>query len=585
VIPRRRVNFSRIDPEQSRQIFIQGGLVEDALRGEYDFLLHNQKLLARLQEIEDRVRKRDVVVDEQTIYSFYEQRLPEHIHDQRGLNQLIKKRGGDGFLRMSEADVLHRLPGEEQLERFPETLEFDGIKVHLVYRFNPGAEDDGVNVLVPYNLLPHLHQQSFEWLVPGMLADKVTFLLKSLPKHLRRVLVPVPASVEKVLAELTPYRGSLYRSLEVCINKLFDIRVMPQHWPVDLPSHLLVRFCAVDGKGAVVKASRNLEELTGSDLRAAARDDDQISRLRQKWRRPIENITDLGEIPDRLPLVDNHGNICGYLCPALTIDDEGKGVILELLDDPVEAENRNRRGMLTLYRKEFAQHIKPVRKDLCLKKNQWTLCEGIYNLDEINDGILDFILAEIFETGEGVIPQPETIREKIARIRNSGFYDQASTIFEEIVLVLTDRRAVFDEIKRFSARGGFYAKLAPQFIKQAERIVARKFLTVSARKDLQKMRRYLKALMIRMERAKVDPNKDSAKADKIAPFERRQEEVGGYKPQTPDQQRLVFEFIEMVEEFKISLFAQELKTAFPVSEKRLEEKWREVVLSGAVRQV
>ena len=202
IVAGRKVNYGRINPVEARQIFIADALVHAELDGHFSFLGRNKALISKLEGMEDRLRQRDIVVDEQAIFLFYDQRLPADVWDRAGLVRLIAAKATDNFLIMTEADLLNREPARDLLAAFPETLVVGETLLALSYRFEPGTEDDGVSVTIPFALAAHLDPGRFEWLVPGLLLDKIVLLLKGLPKALRKQLIPIQETAQQLFKEL-----------------------------------------------------------------------------------------------------------------------------------------------------------------------------------------------------------------------------------------------------------------------------------------------------------------------------------------------------------------------------------------------
>ncbi|MEJ2032367.1 MAG: DUF3418 domain-containing protein, partial [Deltaproteobacteria bacterium] len=539
------------------------------------FLERNRELAARLEDMEDRVRQRDILVDDQTLFQFYEERLPAEVCDQAGLNRLLRRRQGDDFLTMREEDILCRAPAAEQLDQFPEEISSGEFSLPLAYKFQPGTEEDGVSVTLPMSLLSRIAPEAFEWLVPGLLHEKISFLLKGLPKSLRKQLIPISQTAEALLQELNPDRGSLYGQLERLIAERYGVEVARSHWPIEeLPPHLRMRFCLTDHQGRVLTASREFDEL--APVQPPPAWGDQLTSLRKKWEREGITTWDFAGLPERIAIEGNSGQFYGFAYPGLTTEGPSSAA-LRLFADEAESRGATREGVLVLYRNAFPRHFKDAKKDFALPRSDWALYEGLAGHEEFNRQLLAAILHHIFETGEGRLPVKERFEQKIAEIRAEGIYARGMALLKAVRNVLEERRTVLGHICRFEemAAPGRADRFA-EYRSQVARILPPEFLEQLDLEQLGAAARYLKALRIRVERAHSAPAKDDAKAAQIAPHETR---LAGASPRNgaaPERGRLLAEYRQMVEEFKISLFAPEMKTAFPVSAKRLEQKWKEV---------
>ncbi|MFZ5763106.1 MAG: ATP-dependent RNA helicase HrpA [Thermodesulfobacteriota bacterium] len=574
IVAGRKVNYGRIRPEEARQLFIQAALVEGELQGDYDFLAHNRKLVADLQALEERVRRRDVLVDDQAIFAFYDQRLDRDVWDQAGLRRFLKKPGADRALRLAEADLLRQLPENHELEQFPAKLQLDGVELALSYTFAPGSEEDGVTVAVPLHLLGHLRPEVFEWLVPGLLLEKITFLLKSLPKSLRRPLVPVSQAAERLARELVPCEGSLYTALARAVQELYGVRVTPSDWAIDtLPPHLRFRFRLVDSKGSVLKESRRFQEIR-TLAGTAIPDDREVAALRRQWERDGLGPESLPEVPAQLPITDSAGRLAGYLSPGLVLGAENR-IALRLFAEQTAARQATTTALCHLFSQEFKQALKSLRKECAIPRQHWALCEGLGGHDELNAALWDFVQQEMFGVRDATVPGPADFARQVARVREQGIALLAKRAFEPVLAVLQARRETLDALNRL---GSLSAQRGADFRAAVASLVPPDFLGRYSLAQLASLPRYLKALRLRLERAQVDRAKDEAKARQLAPFEERLARLGDEAAMSSAKRERLAEYREMVEEFKVSLFAQELKTAYPVSAKRLEEKWREFEL-------
>ncbi|TBV80362.1 MAG: DUF3418 domain-containing protein [Desulfobulbaceae bacterium] len=627
VVAGRKVAYARIDQEEARRIFLQSALVAGELRGSYPFLEHNRECVARLQNLEERSRRRDLLVDEHTIFDFYDQRLGPEVYDQASLNHLLKTRRGDDFLQMSEQDLSVREPEADLGEKFPTALEIGEISLKLTYCFKPGAEDDGLSVLIPAHLAADLRPELFEWLVPGMLPEKILFLLKNLPKNLRRHLVPIPQTAAAVTAALTcpgqPGNTALYQALSRAIYEMFGLRIDRDAWPLaDLPPHLRCRFCLLDEEGKVLTAGRNLSALVRrKPTEAGILPTAAVAALRKQWELKGIAPAELPKIPARLPLLGTDGLLCGYLFPGLEESDDQ--VNLRLFTSEVAARAATRNGLLRLYRQTFASRLKVLRKDLLFPRQHWRLAQGFGTLEQLSQAISTFILRQIFDVGEGRLISAAQFIATTEQVDWPGLYIEARRLFALVLAVLSQRFEVLNALTRLQQlnqaptlspalsptlspavldkanprmnpakaqgrRPGPADKnsaLVAELCGQLKALVPPDFLDHCTASSLARLPVYIKALEIRSQRAQVAPAKDATKAAQLKPYQDRLQKnyptaaaLFGELPGRLSEQKKarLTEYRLMLEEYKISLFAQELKTLFPVSPQRLDEKWREV---------
>ena len=582
IVPRRKVNYGLIKPEEARQIFIQSALIEGELKGEYPFLAANTALVAELQALEDRLRLRTIMVDDQALLDFYEGRLGPAVRDQRSLNQWLKDPEARARLTMTADDLLRQLPEATALEQFPLTLAAGEGELPLSYRFAPGEEDDGVTARIPLSLAQHLRPELFDWLVPGMLAKKVAFLLKGLPKSLRRQLVPIPQTAAEIVRDLPFGRGSLYRTMEQVIADSFKLRIGARDWPqAELPPHLRFRFCLLDGQGETVMVTRDFSVLQGEAAgQAEVFSPGQMAELKKRWEQKNITPAQFGQTPGSLPVPGANGLLQGYVYPGLCfVKQESVEQHLFLAED--EARQSTRQTLLQLYCKEFAQQIKTLRKDLAIPRSHWALYEGLSSHEQLNEDLWHFVLSTVFAFRDGLVPSAKQFAAKVEEVREQGLSPLCREIFLEVERLLQERRATLDFIGKYAAlpgkpgMGGQADRFA-EYRRQAASLVPADFLQWVERGRLPAMCRYLKALRIRVERAQLSPAKDALKAGQAASHEERYAQAVRVENPSAALWKHLREYREMIEEFKVSLFAQELGTAYPVSEKRLDKKWREI---------
>ena len=580
IVNGRKVNYARIKPDEARAIFIQAALIEGELNGNYEFLNHNRKLTQSLLEMEDRVRQRDILADEQTLFHFYAERLPEDVFDQASLNRFIKKKQNDICLKMQREDIIGQAGVNDNLEEFPTTIKMGELTLPLSYAFAPGSEDDGVTVSIPAELIEHIQPEIFEWLVPGFLLDKIVVLLKSLPKSIRKKLIPVPQNAEHLLGDLIPYQGSFYGALEQAIYNRFRIKIDRLQWQRDnLSDHLRMRYLLVDMQGKVLKKGRRFVDISSST--AVAGKSDELENLRRKWQRDGITTWDFADLPERIAIKGADNQLRGFAYPAIVPDENGT-VAIQLTTGETECRHLTRRGLRLLYQLQFGKQIKMIKKDLTIPRRQWQLYEGIGTEDEINDKILAFALDTAFACQEGIIPNRESFVSKVEDIRRQGLYPITKKIQERVLNALIERRATLDFIEKYRAKSASPQQADKRFAeyrRQAEMILPHGFLNNVSEAQLDNAERYFKALQIRTERAHADPTKDETKAAQIEPYNQRLATLPAEKKRSGEQQQLVEEYMLMLEEFKVSLFAPEMKTAFPVSAKRLDLKWRQIELA------
>ena len=583
LIASRKKNYARISEAarlEAREIFIHSALIQNGLLGRYPFLEHNLRLVARYEKIEDRLRQRNVLADDHVLYRFYDIRLAPSVHDRASLNRFLKKIQNDNLLMMSEEDILIQLPESDHLSDFPEeiTLE-DGIRLKLSYSFDPGKEEDGVTVNLPVELLDHVSPENFAWLVPGLLPEKVTFLLKGLPKNVRKKLIPIQQTAEKLSRGLKIYHGSLYAGLEELIFKHFRIKIQRNHWPMDqIPSHLQMRFVLRDSKDRILIASRNFSDLKIEKV--PDRKSGLLEKLRQKWERSPITTWNFEDLPDKIPLQNADNKLLSFVYPTLEPGPQGN-ISLKLYSDPGESRRTSREGFLALYSLQFPKQLKLMKKECVLPSTLWALYEGFESRQKLNEELYLFVLEAIFVRKNKPWPSKKEFFQLVESLKKEGLFKRTRQLIDLVLQLLQERRHTLDQINRIKetpkSRSGPVINVK-SFHDELAGIVPVDFLRQFSEEQVSSAIRYCRALQIRMERAYVSPEKDRIKAQLLAAHA---DKVKTLKPRDPSPacQELLQEYRRMLEEYKISLFAQEMKTIFPISAKRLEKKWQEIIYS------
>jgi ATP-dependent helicase HrpA len=586
IVSGRRVNFGRRDKAnrpEARRIFIESALLTGEMGGNYPFLQHNLNLIDGWQTIERRLRKRDILVDDHALFAFYEQRLDPDVYDRFTLDRFLKKKKPN--LSMEEADILLRTPHDNELANFPPCLSVGSLELKLDYHFEPGSEHDGVTVRLPAALAPAFKPEVFEWLVPGLLQEKTFLLLKGLPKGIRKHLIPLNNTVDIILDTIRKEQGSYYQALERCIFKLFKITVRRADWPQALPAHLMMRFALIDDSGKTITAGRSLKDLaagleTPADSREKSRATIQDQPLYTQWQDRRVKEWDFTDLPERIPLLTGQGEVVGFLYPSLQPQPDRGGITIHFEKSRETARRMTIAGMSCLYRLQFADQFKALKR-FCATTltGPSTLWLGVGNSKQAVDQLVDFILREIFKTGDGRIPAREEFVRTVTRVRSDGLFQTGIEICQTVMALLRRRREVHEQIERFAGLArksrSFSEAGYKEYTDLLEEILPADFLTNLSLEVLSDCDRYLRSLSIRVERSHADQAKEKKKRETLSPYlhnyallQRREAEL------SEECLSRMQEYHMLINEFRISLFSPEIKTKVPVSEKKLARCWQ-----------
>ena len=592
LITGRQVDYPRRDPRniaKAREIFIASGLVDNQLQGRFAFYDHNRALIGTWQQSEHKLRRKDIVIDERTLFDFYDRRLPDQVCDRPSLIRSIRKRG-DRDLFMAEQDILLRMPDQKDLLDFPSHLPHTDRQVALHYSFEPGTEHDGVTATIPERLLEHIDQDLFDWLVPGLIVEKTTVLLKGLPKRLRKQIIPISNSVALILDSLEMYRGNYYEKLASAIFNRYKVTVRGGDWPTDLPTHLMLHFRIVDESGALLAQGNDLSALVdrfhespqqGGEPAVRKKDRELIESLKHR----IFTDWDFDGYPDRIGSYLPDNQIGGYLYATLSPCPAKKGVQLRYLSSREDARSAGIPGLCYLIRLRFRAAFKQLEKHCRITfsgpSTIW-LSAFLGSTADCCESIMTFVTRSLIG---GRIDRPlitkahyDSLVEKMQRV---DVYRSGMAIIEQILETLRQRHGVIESINRFEqlSRSGGAAdnELYEDLKEQCDIILPADFLDRFSPQDLTACSRYFKSLAIRCERAYSNPAKDRDKRMRLIGLESRLDDLLCKNPRLSREgaDRLE-QYRQMLAELRISLFSPELKTIMPVSEKRLSRLWKEI---------
>ena len=552
-VRQKRVGYGGVDAKAATEIFIREALVNDEVALPYPFVAQNRDLRARVETWQMQQRLMQFLDLDEAAYRFYAERL-ENVSSTHDLNRLIKRKGAD-FLLMSEK----HLAGEQvdfDRDAFPEFLEVDGERVPLSYAYRPGQDRDGVTLQLPYKLVHFVQPEVLDWLVPGLLEEKITHLLRGLPKSIRKRFVPVPDKAREIAAVLQPTHGAFLDSLSAYILSHYGIEISQNDWNVrDLPEHLQMRVEVQDEKEKAIVAARDLRVLR-EQLDAREEDvqsDAWMRAQKQVARRDVTGQT-LGELPERVEVMQAGGMpVFGYV----GLKREGDRVDVCLFKRADEAERGTEAGWMRLCEREMRDEMRALKRSLGDLKQ----FEG--GREALREGAYANLMAYMFTRDAAF---PITRQRFESRVQQARLYLQH--LAPQLVQAMESLFETHREIRLL--RGGY-----PEIEADLARLMPPDFLRQTPYDQVLHLSRFLKAIVIRAERAMLDPMKDRQKAEQVQPFQDAVDELID-SDLTGEKRDAVQALRWMVEEFRVSVFAQELGTAQKVSPKRLYDKLEQV---------
>jgi len=560
----RKVPYAGVDPRASREVFIRQALVPGELDPAPELLRHNLAAVTEHTETEHRLRRRGLVIDEEQLFEFYDQRLPSQVHDARSLEHWLREASPEAVraLYLGPEDVQSRPLDKDYPKRFPATLRIDDNALPLRYRFEPGHPYDGVTLSVPLPLARQLDPARLSWLVPGLLAEKMTALIKALPKPLRRGLGPAPDAAMLCLEHMQPRDGeSLGRCMSRTLEARKGIAIDPAQWDESaLPDHLRMNVEVLDAGGEALDHDRDLAALQ-------RRPEDRPAQAAagqgppQSWQREGLRQWDFDTLPETLDYTQAGVRLHSF--PALR--DDTDSVAIALYDDEQQARRAMAAGLRRLFALQLGHKLKYLSKNLpdiermCLSFVPAGSCAAL------KEDILHAAVSRVLPDDAWSVRSRARFEQELARIKEQ-LVPEAAKLCRVLAPALEQYRTCLGRLEELP--GTARADIAEQL----DLLIFPGFVHHTPPGQLEHFERYLRGVQQRIERIHNNPGQDAARMERVREHWQRLLLAHPPPPDPVDEELSRFRW--MLEEYRVSVFAQELKTARPVSAKRLEAQWR-----------
>ena len=605
----RRVHYGPRDPKLARELLIREALVAGEWDSKLAFLAHNRRLISEIRKLEQRIRRPDLLVDEQWLFDWYDARIPSEVVSGTALESWVRKAGEaeSERLKLSRDELMRRDVDGVGSDAFPRRLAMHGIQFDLVYRFDPGAADDGVTLTVPIYALNQVDPARCEWLVAGMLKDKVAALIKSLPQKLRRHVVPVPEYVEGFVSRWAPRLAEglsrpLIDALLDDLRETLQLRASAGDFKLEsMPVHLTMNFRLVDEHGGVLAMSRSLAELrarhagraqtsfqralagiasrmpAAAAAAAVAQADERVPRSQ-----PSQAVDDLerldaaalasaagqrftdwsfGPLPEIMELRKGRDVLIGY--PALL--DLGDAVELQVFDDPAGARDKMRDGLRRLFALALKEPLRFFERNMPDAQKLGLLYSALGSADELR---ADLVTA-VIDRACMAEPWPADAESFAARVAEAR--PRLNLVGQEIARVTLAILNEWQTVVRKLPQAKNFAQAQADIEQQLSDLIVRRFASRTPPAQLAHLVRYLKAIAFRIDKLRTDSTRDAQKMAELLPL------LSNYRrllaQRKGEQDPRLDEFRWLLEELRVSLFAQELRTPMPVSVKRLQKAW------------
>ena len=613
VYSQRRVHYGQINPEEARGIFIKDALVKGDFETKAAFFHHNQRLIHEIENLEHRSRKHDVLIDDSLIAAFYDRFIPKNIVNGFSFEKWLKTavKENPKVLFLNRDDLMRHEAAGITTDLFPKTIKPAGIEMGLDYHFEPGSPRDGVTLSIPIYALNQVSAERCEWLVPGMLKEKVHLLIKSLPQKLRRHCVPLPdyaaGFVDRINASASFGEGPLATAIINDIREQTNTVVKKDDFRLEtLPLHLFMNFRVVDGYGRMLEMSRNLESLQSEFGRQAPSAFQQLAEIRTTLRKkdvpdtpdatsPTENRipASMGQtvqnqpiqsepekittwsfepLPELLEIKRGRQSLIGY--PALV--DKNTHCEIEVFDEPAPAKAMHHAGLRRLFALQVKEQLKFMSKHLRGLADMSLLFLKLGSQEELTEQLLQASLEAAFMYS----PLPEKALDFEKR-KNDG-KARIGLLGNEIAGIIQQILTEYQNVQRKMASLKNHEQTLQDINEQLSMLMTKRFIVENPLERLKHFPRYLKACAVRIDKCRNDAQRDKAQMalwqQAATPYSRmvkalRQKKSWDINPRLQ-------EYRWMLEELRVSLFAQELRTPFPVSVKRLQKVWQAILQQG-----
>lgn len=564
VVPKRQVNYGSIDPVVSREIFIRSALVEGDWETRHQFFKKNRKLLREVEELEHKSRRRDILVDDDDLFDFYDQRVGTEVVSGRHFDSWWKKQSqSQPDMLNFEKDMLFRGDASHVTDLdYPNFWHQANLKLKLSYQFEPGDDNDGVTVHIPLPILNQIDMSGFDWQIPGLRHELVVCLIKSLPKTLRRNFVPAPNYADAFLARVNAMEAPLLDSLEKELKRMTGVEIYREDWNLDqVPEHLKVTFRAVDQHRRKLKEHKDLHELKESlkekvqETLSQVADDDIEQQGIHTW--------SFGELPKVYQQKRGGFDVKAY--PALV--DNRDSVEVKLFETEQEQISAMASGQRRLVLLNVPSPIKYLHSNLPNKSKLGLYFNPYGKVMDLIDDCIACGVDKLIEEKGGLVWQPEQF-EQVKEYVRAELGDTVVDIAKQVETILT---TAFNINKKLKGKIDFTMAFALSDIKsQVENLIFRGFATECGWRKLPDILRYLKAIERRMEKLPIDPNRDRLHMLKIEAVYDDYKELLNKIPKGMHVPPEVKEIRWMIEELRVSYFAQQLGTPYPVSDKRIK---------------
>jgi len=560
--PGNKVNYGPINPTESREIFISCALVQGDFNCNHDFYIKNRQLIDKIETLEAKSRRQDILIDDADVFSFYDQRLPKNIYSGPQLNKWVKNNNTETLL-LNIDDLMNKNADHISEDLFPDFIIINNIKFPLEYNFDPSHHCDGITLITPAAGLASLSSDICDWLVPGVLLEKMIELIRSLPKPLRKNFVPAPNFAEACFNTLEPRKNNLTTAMSLHLKKITGTDIPYDAWQENkLADHLFFNYRIISADGKTLKQSRNLNTLQ-----------QEFSNFNDASQAPINNDIEeddvdsnvLDNLPDEIELENNGMIMTAY--PVLVVTK--KQVNIRIINSQQDAILKHHNGLRQLFLNALSQQIKHLKTDLNKHQNLCVKYLSIGTCEQLKSQIIFRIVDQLFTNH-----QPKSRTEFKNLLENRKHLDtHLKQLTDQLATILNLYQNLRNKIKNAPLN---WLDAMADIQEQLNALMHKNFVLDAKQEKLDNYSRYLRAIEKRLEKLQSNPERDRKARLEIAALWNEYKKRNDILLQNGRHSAALEDYRWLLEEYRISLFAQEIKTLVPISAKRLKNVWNDI---------
>jgi len=581
IIPRRQINYGPIDPRESREIFIRNALVEGQVKTFPSFLKHNLSLIESLENVEARSRKYDLLVDDSVVYSFFDEKVPEQIWSwvefEKWRKNIEKK--NQRYLYLSKSLLIRKEIESSTFDLYPDFIEMNGCEFKLDYRFEPGHILDGVTLKTPIEMVNKIDHSRVEWLVPGLIREKVTQIVKSLPKSIRRKVFPLPQFIDEVVGDLKPRDNSLYDEVISIIAHHYGVEMTRDAFDeTDFPLYLRMNYTVLDELGNELGSSRDLPAMQ-QKFGVIAKEVFTLHAAPELTQTGIKSWN-FGDLPSVVEMTLKGKTVPGFPC----IKDEEESVSVIVVDTETEAELVSKKGIQRLFQLVNKDQFKFAAKNwtgLSRAALQYSMllsaCEEPFGpltvQNRLSNEMLAATSARALSLGGYEVRSQAEFSDLIKRAKPT-----ITVIANEINQTVVETFDLYAKVtaalkaNKISDTSVFFQNIKSHL----SHLMPPNFISITPHAHLIHFPRYLEALRFRIEKMRSDPQRDQSWQQQISEYLSKLDAAINVTASESQRNQLV-EVKWSIEELRVSLWAQQIKTLYPISFKRIERAMAEAM--------